>query len=257
MEALYQGLTGAGYDMNCDGLYNDTAVTDVLPFVASTSDPFGGAAGEAQDTETEGTGSLGGFGFREGMLPIIVYATDAPLRDADSTDYMTPGGCPQDAGAADVIAAATALNARLIGVGVNLGSYEEPFHQMEALAEGTGSYADLDGDGSLEPAVVTWSGTNSDFRSTVVAAVEQLVAAMNYDTIELMVADDTIGFVTSIDPAVYYDVQSGETVTFTVTLHGVMPTEDFDQANQLTFYLVGDGTTLLHTYTVTVIQTAG
>ena len=128
---------------------------------------------------------------------------------------------------------------------------------MEALAEGTGSYADLDGDGSLEPAVVTWSGTNSDFRSTVVAAVEQLVAAMNYDTIELMVADDTIGFVTSIDPAVYYDVQSGETVTFTVTLHGVMPTEDFDQANQLTFYLVGDGTTLLHTYTVTVIQTAG
>lgn len=257
MEALYQGLTGKGYDQNCDGLYNDSALTDVLPFIATTDDPFGGAAGEAQDPDTEGTGTLGGFGFREGMLPIIVYATDAPLRDADSTDYMTPGGCPGDAGATDVVSAAIGLNARLIGVGVNLGSYESAFHQMEDLAEGTGSFADLDGDGSLEPAVVTWSGTSSDFRSSVVDAIEQLVAAMNYESIELVVADDTIGFVTSIDPAIYYDVRSGETVSFTVHLQGVLPSEDFDQANQLTFYLVGDGTTLLHTYTVTVIQTAG
>ncbi|MFN7146297.1 MAG: choice-of-anchor D domain-containing protein, partial [Myxococcota bacterium] len=39
MEALYQGLTGTGYDMGCNGVYNDD--TDVLPFVASAMDPFG------------------------------------------------------------------------------------------------------------------------------------------------------------------------------------------------------------------------
>ena len=46
MEALYQALSGAGYDMNCDGVYD--AETDVLPFIASAADPFGGTAGEAR-----------------------------------------------------------------------------------------------------------------------------------------------------------------------------------------------------------------
>ena len=36
MEALYQSLTGAGYDQNCDGVYDST--TDILPFLSSASD---------------------------------------------------------------------------------------------------------------------------------------------------------------------------------------------------------------------------
>jgi hypothetical protein len=252
MEALYQGLTGAGYDQNCNGEYNDDS--DVLPFASSAMDPFGGTGGEAQDTATPGTGDIGGFGFRENMLPIIIYATDAPLRDADDTvNFSTPGGCPGDAGASDVANAANALNAKLIGVGVNMGRNERGYTQMGELAAATGSYADLDGDGALEPAVVTWSGTSSDFRQTIVDAVVQLVAALSYESIELVAADDTLGFVHEISPSIYYNVATGETVTFTVTLEGVLPAEPYEQANQLTFYLIGDGTTLLHTYTVTVI----
>jgi hypothetical protein len=252
MEALYQGLSGKGYDQGCNGNYNDDV--DVLPFIASALDPFGGLGGETRDAATVGGGDLGGFGFRENMLPIIIYATDAPLRDADDpTNFDTPGGCPGDAGATDVINAANGLNAKLIGVGVNVASYERTFGQMEELAMATGSYADLDGDGTTEPAVVSWNGTSDEFRATVVDAVTQLVAALSYDSIELVAADDTLGFVRAIDPSVYYDVASGETVTFTVTLEGVLPAEDYTQANQLTFYLVGDGATLLHTYTVTVV----
>ncbi len=251
MEALYQGLTGVGYDQNCNGIYNND--TDVKPFVAAATDLFGGTGGESVDASTLGGGTIGGFGFRENMLPIIVYATDAPLRDADSRDFSTPSTACHTAGHRDVVNAANALNAKLIGIGVNVMSYESTFSQMEALAMETGSYADLDGNGSAEPAVVTWSGTSAQFREDVVGAITQLVAAMNYEKIELVAADDTVGFVTGIAPEAFYDVQSGDTVTFTVTLEGVLPSADFEQANQLTFYLIGDETTLLHTYTVTII----
>ncbi|MDP2312104.1 MAG: choice-of-anchor D domain-containing protein [Pseudomonadota bacterium] len=252
MEALYQGLTGIGFDQNCNGTYN--VDTDVKPFVASATDLFEGTGGEANDASTLGGGTIGGFGFRENMLPIIVYATDAPLRDADDTsEFSTPSGACHVAGHTDVVNAANALNAKLIGVGVNVMSYESTFTQMQNLATETGSYADLDGDGIPEPAVVTWSGTSAEFRENVVGAVEQLVAAMNYEKIELVASDDTVGFVTDIAPEAFYDVSSGETVTFTVTLEGVLPAQEYEQANQLTFFLIGDETTLLHTYTVTVI----
>jgi hypothetical protein len=254
MEALYQGLAGTGYDHNCNGEYNSDL--DVLPFIAAATDPFGGLGGEQQNPDTLDGGAIGGFGFREGMLPIIIYATDAPLRDADDGDYATPGGCPRDAGMTNVINAATALNARLIGVGVNVMPSDESYRQMETLAEATGSYADLDGDGSAEPAVVTWNGTSAQFRETVVEAVQELVDAMMYEKIELIAADDTLEFVREISPEAFYDVGSGETVTFVVTLEGTLVPQDYEQANQLTFYLVADDTTLLHTYTVTVLTPA-
>jgi hypothetical protein len=251
IEALYQGLVGAGYDQNCNGVYNDE--TDILPFIASATDPFGGTAGQTEDPTTPGGGDIGGFGFRDGMLPIVIYATDAQLRDAENPSFGTPGGCPGDAGMSDVVNALNARGGKVIGVGVNVPHGDPIFTQMSDLATQTGSLADLDGDGSTEPAVVTWSGTSADFRETVVDAVTQLMASMHYDKIALVAADDTLGFVTAITPEAFYDVHAGETVSFTVTLQGSLPTEEYEQANQLTFYLVADDTTLLHTYTVTVI----
>lgn len=251
MEALYQGLTGVGFDHDCDGRFD--ALTDVPPFEAVATDLFGGSGGQANDATTVGGGTLGGFGFRENMLPIIIYATDAPMRDSESGDYSTPRSACHAAGRSDVANAANALNAKLIGIGVNVLSYETAFGQMESLATATGSYADLDGDGSDEPAVITWSGTSAQFRSDVVGTITQLIAAMNYEKIALVASDDSLGFVSAIAPEAFYDVQSGEEVTFTVTLDGVLPAQDYEQANQLTFYLIGDDETLLHTYTVTVV----
>jgi len=76
---------------------------------------------------------------------------------------------------------------------------------------------------------------------------------MNYEKIELIAADDTLGFVKEIAPEAFYGVSSGESVSFVVTLEGSLAAQDYEQANQLTFYLVGDETTLLHTYTVTIL----
>ncbi|MDO9280622.1 MAG: choice-of-anchor D domain-containing protein [Pseudomonadota bacterium] len=251
MEALYQGLTGVGFDHDCDGLFDP--LTDVPPFEAAATDLFGGTAGGAGNASTVGGGTIGGFGFRENMLPIIIYATDAPLRDADSGEYSTPRGACHAAGHTDVVNAANGLNAKLVGIGVNVMTFETAFGQMEALAAATESYADLNGDGVDEPAVITWSGTSAQFREDVVATVTQLIAAMNYEKITLVASDDSLGFVAGISPEAFYDVQSGEEVTFTVTLDGVLPAQDYQQANQLTFFLIGDDETLLHTYTVTVI----
>jgi hypothetical protein len=251
MEALYQGLTGVGFDHDCDGQLDP--LTDVPPFEAAATDLFGGAGGEAIETSTVGGGTIGGFGFRENMLPIIIYATDAPLRDADSGEYSTPRSACHAAGQTDVVNAANAINAKLVGIGVNVLTYETAFGQMESLAHATESYADLNGDGVDEPAVITWSGTSAQFRENVVATVTQLIAAMNYEKISLVASDDSLGFVSGIAPEAFYDVQSGEEVTFTVTLDGVLPAQDYAQANQLTFFLIGDDETLLHTYTVTVV----
>ena len=106
MEALYQGATGAGYDQDCNGSL--TSTTDVPPFLADSSDPFGGSGGEAYSSSFAGGGFLGGFGFREYALPVMVFATDYDLRDPDA-GYGTPGGCLLDAGHSDVVAAMSAV----------------------------------------------------------------------------------------------------------------------------------------------------
>ena len=100
MEALYQGANGSGYDQNCNGIYD--SATDVKPFLSSADDAFIGAGGQSYNSTDSGGGFIGGFGFRDYALPVMVYATDNYLRDPED-GYGTPGGCPIDAGASDVI----------------------------------------------------------------------------------------------------------------------------------------------------------
>ena len=85
MEAIYQGIMGDGYDQNCNGVYE--ASTDVLPFIADPGDAFSGTAGQSYQSDSSGGGTIGGFGFREHALPVIVYAptTDSAMRTTISS----------------------------------------------------------------------------------------------------------------------------------------------------------------------------
>ena len=251
MEALYQGATGNGYDQDCDG--NLDTNTDVPPFLSWGGDAFNGTEAGVYNSEIEGTGELGGFGFREDVLPIFIIATDAELRDDDDTRYRTPGGCAQDAGMSGTLAALGALSAKVIGVGVNFGESSYAWSQMTALAAGTGSEGDMDGDGTTEPAVITWSGSSSDFREAIVDAVEGLVQEGHFDEVRLIVADDPYSLVKEIDPEAYYDVDSGTEVNFTVTFYGTIAAEETDQTYPVTFQLVADGDIILDTLTVYVL----
>jgi hypothetical protein len=251
MEALYQAMTGAGYDLNCNGRYDSS--TDVLPFLSSGSDPFSGSGGQASNGS--GTGTVGGMGFRDYALPIIVYATDAYMRDPDASGYYSssPRGCPGDAGSDEVVAAATDLGALLIGISV---SGTQPQSQMNQLAQRTSSLADTDGDGSVDDKLVfTWSGSSSALRTTIVNAITDAVSSVQFDTVSLVVDGDEHGFVSVIEPDSYAMSGSpdGETVEFTLTFRGAVAGLTEDQIFRVTLNVVGDGTVLLDTLDIYVV----
>ncbi len=254
MEALYQGATGAGWDLNCDGMYDED--TDILPFRAQPSDPFNGAAGQWYDASDDSTGDIGGYGFREYALPIIVYATDNYLRDPDSDDDIyngAPGGCPIDAGYGDALSAIQDIGAFLIAVSCEsiIG-----VPQMETLAEATDSYADTDGDGNADDKLVfTWFGSDAEFRETVTTAIDDLVSAIRFNSIALEIEGDEWGFVTSISPESYtIDGELvGETVNFTLTFRGVVAATTEDQLFGLTLNVIGDGSILLDTLDLVIV----
>jgi hypothetical protein len=239
MEAIYQAASGDGYDQDCNGSYDSS--TDVRPFLADSTDPFGGAGGEFWSPSYSGGGPIGGFGFRDYALPVIFYATDNYLRDPDA-GYATPGGCPVNAGGADVAAAVTGIGARLIGLGTN----STPISQMNTLADTTGSLADTDGDGVTDDRLVfTWSGSSSAFRTTVVGAIQDLVNSVEFSTVELIVVGDTYGFVRDVDPAIYtgVSVTSGSSVTldFTILLQALLPASPDDRVFSIELHAIGDG----------------
>lgn len=254
-EAIYQAASGGGYDQDCDGSYD--ASTDVVPFIASAADPFGGGGGEEYDSTTPDGGVLGGMGFREYSLPVIVLAGDNYLRDPESSNgayNSTPGGCPIDAGMSDAVTAFTDLGAYFVGVSVN-GSTGYP--QMVQFANDIGSLADLDGDGVAdEPVVETWSGSSTEFRDTIVNAITQLVSGVRFERVDLSVDGDVYGFVQSIDPEYYEGLgadDEGEVLTFTLTFRGTVAALTEDQLFKLTLNVLGDQSILLDTLDIIIV----
>ena len=254
-EALYQAASGAGYDQDCDGGY-DTS-TDVPPFIAASTDPFGGTAADMYDSSTVGSGTLGGYGFRSYALPVIVLAGDNYLRDPESSNSMyngTPGGCPIDAGMSDAENAFINLGALFVGVSVN-GTYGQP--QMETFATNIGSLVDSDGDGTAaELPVEVWSGSNAAFRETIVDAITQLVAGIKFSRVDLSVEGDAYGFVTGIDPTYYEGLgaeDTGTVLNFTLTFRGTVAATNEDQLYRLTLNVLGDSSILLDSLDIIVV----
>jgi hypothetical protein len=248
-EAVYQALSGAGYDQNCNGVFDPG--TDVPPFISSPTDPFGGFGPQAQAGGVAGGGPNGGMGFRDYALPIVVYATDADMRTYPA--YATPLGCPADASAAAVTTAAANAGAKLIGIAVNSLAAQP---QMNAVAAATSSYYDADGDGvATDPLVFSWSGGNAAFRSTIVDAIDDLVGSATFAEVTLEVVGDDQGFVVGIDPAVYHPTGAvaGEVIEFTLTFRGTDSPSEQDELHQLTLNVIGDGAVLLDTLDIYVV----
>ena len=250
MEALYQALTGLGYDQNGDGIYDPN--TDILPFIAKSEDAFGGTVDGAYDSGVAGSGTLGGFGFREGALPVIVYATDATMRDRDA-DHPVPPSANHTAGNTDVVHASDDLGARLIGVATQSSM---PRIQMKDLAVRTGSVYDQNGDGNNNtPLVFNWSYSSEAFRNTIVGAVEGLLASVTFDTVSAQVKGNDYGFNVVIDPPMYEDVlvgTDGAELEFNVVIHGEVDALPQEQVFPMTLEIYGDDSTLLGSKDVTI-----
>ena len=246
MEGLYQTLTGVGYDQNCNGTYDDS--TDVLPFLASDDDPFDGRAGSAWTEELAGSGYAGGVGFRAGSRPIIVYATDNYLRDPETGDYGSPGGCPGDASGSDVISAAMATDATLIGIMTSSWGGTGAVVQMESLASATDSVADLDSDGVDDLLVFSWDGSSEEFSATVVAAITAAIReadseVMFHEEVNVITELDDAGFMTTIEPASFSEVEVGvdpsPLLRFDLTATGTVSAMDDTQTFSAGLILLG------------------
>ena len=249
VEGLFQALTGYGYDQDSNGILDPD--TDVPPFIASTDDAFSGGVPGSQDPATVGGGYIGGFGFRDGSLPVLVYATDNYLRDPDA-GYPVPSGASFTAGGSDVVDESIDLGARLIGVGTG-GAYG--LTQMEDLAIATDSLYEADADGIVnDPLVFTWTGSSAAFRSTIVDAIEGMLDNVTFSSVTAVVTGNSYGFTTVISPPVYTNVTVGATpvsLGFSVEISGSIASSTVDQTFPLTLEIYGDGTTLLGTQDLT------
>lgn len=264
-EALYQAITGLGYDQNCSASY-DTS-DDVPPFIGSSKDAFGGKSStETYDSSVPGTGVRGGMGFRDFSLPIIVYATDIYMRDPDSSDAAlaaAPGGCAQDAGSDLVIQEFLDMGAYMIGIDVSSyqsTDYYSPTPQMEYLAENTGSMADLDGDGDADDLLVFQvpqggSGFGAELTASVATAVEQLVQTVTFEKVHLEITGDEWNLIQSIEPASYENVDPKDvpTLNFTLTFLGAIAATSDDQLFSMTLQVIGDDTILLDSKDIVVV----
>ena len=261
IEALFQALTGNGYDQNGDGELNPD--TDVPPFIPSTDDVFSGAAAGTHVSSTVGGGERGGFGFRDGSLPVVVYATDATLRDPDA-GYSVPTAATFNAGSGDVANEAAALGARLIAIGVD-SEWPGPvpaaaMTQMTDLALATDSLYEADNDGLIDdPLVFGWGGSSVTFQDTIVDAIEGMLDNMFYDSVTAVVVGNTYGFTTTVSPAEYLNVAVGTTPTnlpFVVDIMGSVEASTVDQTFTMTLQIYGNGIALLGTEDLTFIVPA-
>ncbi|MFT4622210.1 MAG: hypothetical protein ACI8PZ_000866 [Myxococcota bacterium] len=243
-EALYQAATGIGYDQGCDGSFSMDY--DVPPFKSQPRDAFYGLAAGKFDPTVPGTGAGGGMGFREGVLPIFVSATDAMMKDPER-GHWTPGGCPKDASLYDAITAVNGLGGKFIGIEVLSGGLTSPFDQMEAVAISTGSYGDLDGDLIEEPTVTYWDASDEPvtFGRTIVNAIEALAAAARFDIVELLVIDDPDGVVLDIEPDAYLNIVAGTDLVFQIDVDGRWVEQPGTGISEASLELVADDSIVL------------
>ena len=163
IEALYQLVTGLGFDGNNNGSVLDSGAAgmsstqltpgasgDVPSFASFTVDTASGALASA--------GTIGGGGFRAGALPVILLATDIgfayqPQGETSVTGLggvtlpvsaltqTSRGSTPFGSGAGiqETITGLNALGALVIGLGTNPTANLDPRQGLEAIAKLTGA----------------------------------------------------------------------------------------------------------------------
>lgn len=254
IEALYQMVTGAGFDGNDNGSLLDSGTAglastqltpgdsgDVPPFASFTADPSNGVLAPS--------GTIGGAGFRSGALPIIITATDTGFAyqpkgestitgvdglslPASAITYNGRGTTPFSSGAGiqETVTGLNALGALVIGLGVNDSAAQDPRVGLEALANLTGAInrtAETIANGTADEIApgdpfYFKIGSGGDplvlnIADGIVAAIEGAVTAVNVN-VTLRASDPRV--LLDFAPGVINGLGAGDTATFDVTFTG-------------------------------------
>jgi hypothetical protein len=214
---------------------------DVRPGIASPDDAFGGAVSGALAS------GVGGVGFRSDVLPVVVYASDAPFRDPELSS-ASPGGCLFDAGAGAARASALEQGALLLGVATS----DAAFAQMSAFANNGGWVADLDGDASTSEPLVARSNGTDDVSALVVDMLRAALTNSTFREVVLVVDADPAGLVRSVTPPAHYDTPAGTVLPFEVAVGGTL-SPVLGGGQEVRVSLVADGRWLLERRSLWVV----
>ncbi|MBP0018314.1 MAG: putative Ig domain-containing protein [Cyanobacteria bacterium SBLK] len=257
IEGLYQIATGAGFDGNNDGDTIDNGVAGSLSAQLTKSSngdipAFDTFVADPSNNILTPSGTLGGAGFRQGTLPIVLAATDEgtvwqpdgldtitgvggvtlPLEDLTQDGRgSTPGG--KGASIQPTIDALNDLGALTIGLGTGTNENRDPRLVLESLATLTGA---INGSNdSIESGIIGdpidpgdplyFTVQTTNLADRVTAAIQTAVTAVDVD-IDL-VASDASGSFTNLT-GIIGGVGTGDTVNFTTQFVGDGTAQSFD-----------------------------
>jgi len=265
VEALYQAATGFGYNQGCFTSFenNYSSADDVRPFIADPLDAFGGAVSGTYDPSVPGTGSLGGNGYRQGAVPILVYTTDADVRNGFIPYNQGPKGsssthpsCAPDANPLQLNAALSEINAKTIGVAART---TDALGAMNEIADFTDSYFDYNGNGQPDAGErMVYSSNSYDIVDKVLDGIEEFTTNVTYDM--TMEAEAPGGTLLNIDPPSYNDIPAMNVVNFTLTLSPEATTDVTmfsDTVWVIPSTLYGDGQVILAEWDLIFVVTSG
>lgn len=163
IEALFQVVTGLGFDGNNNGTVSDSgaaglASTQLSPGASGDVPSFASFTPDPLNNVLPAAGNIGGAGFRPGALPIILTATDTGFAyqpkgettitgqggltlPLSSLTQTSRGSTPfaSGAGIQETITGLNALGALVVGLGTNPLATADPRLGLESLARLTGA----------------------------------------------------------------------------------------------------------------------
>ena len=247
LEAIFQVVTGDGYDIDCNGKFSHVA--DVRPWISHPSDAFGGTEGGRWEP---GLGRGGGAGLRPFSQPVYAFIPAYRWIDGGKQPYFPDsyglnveiGGCPEDATTERVVGALQHSNSLFVGVDVMAGTNG----QLRDLVERVGSYGDLDGDGASDDLLVLVTPDfvhSPGYEQEIIDGLENIIQAAldarSPEVISLGIDNDPHGFIVDFSPS---DIPAAEELTeveFTVRVRGTLPPEPTDRIHRVSLHAAGDG----------------
>ncbi|MFN6108242.1 MAG: SdrD B-like domain-containing protein, partial [Planctomycetaceae bacterium] len=163
IEALYQLVTGLGFDGNNNGSVLDSGAaglvsTQLTPGLSGDVPSFASFVADTANGMLPASGTVGGGGFRAGALPIVLLATDIGFayQPRGETSITGLGGVSlpissltqssrsttpfnSGAGLQEPITALNSLGALVIGLGTNPQFNLDPRQGLEAISKLTGA----------------------------------------------------------------------------------------------------------------------
>lgn len=251
IEALYQLVTGRGFDGNNNGSVLDSglaglAATQLSPGASGDVPNFASFTPDAANNVLPAAGNVGGGGFRNGALPIVLLATDIGFayQPKGETTIVGAGGVtlpvsaltqnsrpstPFNAGAGlqETVTGLNALGALVIGLGTNVESTIDPRQGLESLATLTGAVnrsTSTIANGTLDPIAPgdplyfqISSGFGSNVADGVVNAIQNAATNVALD-ITVRASDPRVRIINHT--GTLFGVGSGQTASFDIEFVG-------------------------------------